>query len=121
MQKASIYERIGGAPAVAAAVDLFYKKQLEDTRVKGFFQHIDLEKLKAHQRDFLTKVFGGPDNYKGRNMLDSHKNLYITEWHFDAVKQNLMDTLEELKVPKDLIAEIDPIVESTRKEIVFHG
>jgi truncated hemoglobin YjbI len=30
---ASIYERIGGAPAVTAAVDIFYNKMLADPRV----------------------------------------------------------------------------------------
>ena len=121
MEKGCIFERIGGSPAIHAAVELFYEKQLADVKVKGFFQHIDLEKLKAHQRDFLSKVFGGTDNYKGRNMIDSHKNLYISDWHFDSVKKNLLDSLEELKVTKDIIDEIALIVEGTRKEIVFQG
>lgn len=118
MEKPTLYERIGGAPAVSAAVEIFYQKQLADKVVKGFFKSIDLEKLKAHQRDFLTKVFGGPDNYHGRSMHESHKHLYISEWHFDSVKKNLLDTLEELKVPKDIIEEVAALVETTRGDIV---
>ena len=115
----SLFERIGGAPAIAASVELFYVKQVADEKVKGFFHHIDLEKLKAHQRDFLTMAFGGPDHYTGRSLTDSHKFLFISDWHFDSVKKNLLDTLAELKVAKALINEVEVIVESTRKAIVY--
>jgi truncated hemoglobin YjbI len=119
MEKQSIFEKVGGAPSIHVLVELFYQKQLADPVVKGFFKSVDLEKLKAHQRDFFTKVLGGPDNYKGRNLVDSHKNLYITEWHFDSVKKNLVDSLEELKVEKQIIEEVAVIVEGTRKDIVY--
>lgn len=120
MEQKSLFERIGGKDAIHAAVDLFYQKQLADPNVKGFFLHIDLEKLKAHQRNFMTKAFGGPDNYTGRNMFDSHKDLYIMNGQFDSVKQNLVDALTELKVSKDLIDEVAAIVETTRGDIVFN-
>ena len=32
----SLYERIGGAPAVKAAVDIFYGKVLKDDRIARF-------------------------------------------------------------------------------------
>ena len=121
MEKGSIFERIGGTPAVHATIEIFYQKTLSDDKIKGFFKNADLEKVKAHQRDFFTKIFGGPDNYKGRDMITIHKNLYITDWHFDAAKTNLLDTLEELKVPKDIIGEVDVLVEGVRKTVVFQG
>ncbi|TPW11570.1 MAG: hypothetical protein FD130_1953, partial [Halothiobacillaceae bacterium] len=34
----SLYERIGGDPAVTAAVDLFYRKVLADKRINQFFE-----------------------------------------------------------------------------------
>lgn len=33
----SLYERIGGAAAVDAAVDVFYRKVLNDYRINRFF------------------------------------------------------------------------------------
>ena len=38
----SLYERIGGKAAVEAAVDLFYKKVLADTRINMYFQNISM-------------------------------------------------------------------------------
>ena len=114
----SIYERIGGEAAVSAAVDLFYQKQTTDPRVRGYFRGIDLSKLRCNQKAFLAKVFGGPDNYKGRDLKSSHAALYIPNVHFDAVAENLIETLHDLKVPQELIDEIKIIVESTRKDCV---
>lgn len=119
MDKESLFERIGGAAAIAAVVEIFYQKQLLDPNVKGFFKKTDLEKLKSHQRNFFAKCFGGPDNYTGKDMVESHKDLFITDLHFDCVKQNLLDTLEELKLSKDMIKEVEVIVETKRADIVF--
>ena len=41
----TLYERLGGAGAVNAAVELFYKKISEDDLVKHFFTQIDMVKL----------------------------------------------------------------------------
>ena len=39
----SIYEQIGGAAAVDAAVDIFYRKVLADERICDFFDTVDME------------------------------------------------------------------------------
>ena len=39
----SIYEQIGGESAVAAAVEIFYKKVLADPLVNGFFDSTNME------------------------------------------------------------------------------
>ena len=114
----SIYERIGGEAAISAAVELFYQKQTTDIRVRGYFKGIDLSKLHCNQKAFLAKVFGGPDNYKGRDLKSGHAALNIPNGHFDAVAENLIETLHDLKVPQELIDEIKVIVESTRKDCV---
>ena len=55
----SLFEQIGGAPAVEAAVDIFYKKVLADTRVNHFFETVDMDKQRFKQKAFLTFAFGG--------------------------------------------------------------
>ena len=60
----SLFERIGGEPAIDAAVDIFYKKVLADDRIKGFFSGIDMEKQIQKQKSFLTFAFGGPSPYQ---------------------------------------------------------
>jgi hemoglobin len=117
----SLYEKIGGEPAVNAAVDIFYRKVLKDDRIKHFFDGVDMEKQAAKQKAFLTMAFGGPHNYTGEDMRKGHAHLVkqgLNDSHFDAVMENLGATLTELKVPGDLIAQAAAIAESTRNDVL---
>lgn len=102
----SIYEAIGGAPALAAAVEDFYARVLADTELVGYFEGVDIERLKAHQRSFLAAAVGGSEIYAGRAMKEAHARSAITQKHFDRVVGHLVDTLTELSVPADIIGEI---------------
>ena len=118
---ATLYERIGGEPAVNAAVDIFYRKVLNDHRINRFFDNADMDKQIAKQKAFFTMAFGGPNNYTGQDMRNAHANLVkmgLNEDHFNAVMEHLGATLTELKVPGDLIAEASAIAESTRNDVL---
>ena len=69
---ATIYEQLGGAPAMDAAVDIFYRKVLADDRISKFFEGVDMERQAAKQKAFLTMVFGGPNSYTGKDMRNAH-------------------------------------------------
>src|SRR6478752_3637113 len=72
---ASVYEQIGGAPAVEAAVDTFYRKVLADDRIARFFDDVDMERQATKQKAFLTMVMGGPAHYTGLDMRKGHLHL----------------------------------------------
>ena len=119
----TLYERIGGEPAVNAAVDIFYRKVLNDYRINRFFDNADMDKQIAKQKAFFTMAFGGPNKYTGKDMRNAHANLVkmgLNEEHFNAVMEHLGATLTELKVPGDLIAEAAAIAESTRNDVLGH-
>jgi hemoglobin len=50
----TLYERIGGEPAVSAAVEIFYRKVLNDYRINRFFGNTDMDKQIAKQKAFFT-------------------------------------------------------------------
>lgn len=102
----TIYERIGGADAVNAAVDIFYKKVLADTRIDHFFTSVDMNKQAAKQKKFFMTLFKGEAGDAAGYMRNAHKNLSLTEEHFFAVADHLQQTLNELNVPEDLTDEI---------------
>lgn len=122
MSEKTLFEKIGGKPAVDAAVDLFYKKVLADERISQFFEGVEMSTLIGHQKLFLTYAFGGAPNYSGQAMGAAHKRLVdemgLDDSHFDAVMENLGGTLVELGVPGDLIGEAAAIAESTREAIL---
>lgn len=117
----SLFNRIGGEAAVNAAVDIFYRKVLNDYRINRFFNNSDMDKQIAKQRSFLTMAFGGPNSYTGKDMRSAHAKLVdmgLNEDHFNAVMEHLGVTLKELKVPGELIAEAAAIAESTRNDVL---
>lgn len=118
---ASLYEQLGGSPAVDAAVDIFYRKMLSDDRVAHFFDDIDMEKQAAKQKGFLTMVLGGPHNYTGKSMREGHKHLIargLNDTHVDIVIEHLGDTLKELGVGDEQIAQVAALANSVRDDVL---
>jgi hemoglobin len=114
----TIYDSIGGAPAVAAAVDDFYQRLLADAQLAPFFSDIDLNKLKTHQRAFITAAIGGSQLYAGRDMRAAHIGMGITDGDFDAVVAHLVATLTSLDVPGEIITQIGTALAPLRADIV---
>ena len=115
----SLYDDLGGAPAVEAAVDIFYRKVLSDDRISHFFDGVDMERQAAKQKGFLTMVFGGPNNYTGKDMRRGHAHLVgLNDGHVDAVIENLGATLAELGVSADKIAQVAALANSVRDDVL---
>ena len=121
MEATTLYEQLGGAPAVDAAVDVFYRKVLSDDRVSHFFDDVDMDRQIAKQKSFLTMVFGGPVAYTGKDMRAAHTHLVargLNDSHVDAVIELLGKTLQELGVADEDIAEVARIAESVRGDVL---
>lgn len=120
-QSTSLYEQIGGQPAVEAAVDLFYRKVLADDRISHFFDDVDMDRQIAKQKAFLTYVFGGPANYSGQDMRRGHAHLIergLNDSHFNAVIELLGQSLKELGVADELIGQVAAIAEGARADVL---
>lgn len=120
----SLYERLGGEAAVNAAVELFYRKVLADSRIDHFFDFfdgVDMERQIAKQKAFLTMAFGGPNNYAGADMRNAHKRLVekgLNDSHVDAVLENLIYTLRDLGVPEAEMKEVVILANSLRDDVL---
>jgi len=117
----SVYDDIGGAPAVDKAVDIFYRKVLADDRINEYFDGVDMDAQAAKQKSFITMALGGPNNYTGLDMRKAHAKLVergLNDGHFDAVVENLGNTLTELGVPGDTVKGIAEQLEGLRADIL---
>ena len=116
----TLYDRLGGAPAVEAAVEIFYRRILEDRRVNHFFNSIDMKAQLNKQKNFLTMAFGGPA-LSSANLRAVHQPLVnkgLTVQHYEIVVIHLEETLQELGVAASLIQEVMALVEGTRKDVL---
>ena len=121
MGAGNLYEQLGGAAAVDAAVDLFYRKVSADDRIRHFFDGVDMNRQAAKQKAFLTIAFGGPGRYSGKSLRSSHADLVargLDDSHFDAVVELLAETLAELGVSEAAIGRVAAVAESVRDDVL---
>ena len=114
----SVFDQIGGKPAVSAAVDGLYERLLADPFLAPYFTGTDIGRLKRHMRAFMAVALGGPDVYAGRDMAAAHGSLRIRGTHFDRVVGHLVATLSSLSVPGGLIEAIGARLAPLRAQIV---
>lgn len=95
----SLYDRLGGAPAISAVVEDFAGRVLADTRVNAKFAKSDPTRLVANLKTFVTQATGGPKAYKGQTMAAAHHNMGVTDAEFGAVVEDLSASLDKFNVP----------------------
>ena len=99
MAQASLYERLGGKPAITAVVDDFIGNVAGDTRINKRFANADIPKLKTRLVDQVCEATGGPCKYTGASMRDAHTGMKITDAEFNALVEDLVKSLDKFKVP----------------------
>jgi len=126
----SLYERLGGEPAITAVVADFVGRAAADPAVnftrKGTAKEWDatpenVENLKKHLVQFIAMAAGGPQTYEGKEMKTAHAGMGITDAEFDALAGDLKASLVTFNVPQKEQDELLAVVGTTRKEIVEYG
>jgi hemoglobin len=74
--------------------------------------------FKYYVTEMLCQAAGGPQQYSGRSMADSHRHLEITEEEWGAFMDDLQQTMNSFDVPPPEQEELKAIIESTHDDIV---
>lgn len=114
----SVYDRLGGQPAITAVVDDFVGNVAADNRIDGFFARTDIPRLKKNLVDQICQGTGGPCMYTGRDMRTAHKGMNITDAQFNALVEDLVKSLDKFKVPEKEKGELLGILGPMRSQIV---
>ena len=118
--KKSLYDRLGGKPAITAVVEDFVGKVGADARINARFANADMPHLKAMLVEQICQASGGPCKYTGKDMKTSHTGMNITNDEFNALVEDLGKTLNQFNVPadaqKDLVGALAPM----QPDIVGH-
>jgi hemoglobin len=120
-QEKSLYERLGGYNAIAAVVDDFVGKLIQDPQFSRFFagfSNDSKKRIRQHIVDQFCAAAGGPCIYTGRDMKTSHQGIGITEADWNAAAKHLVATLDKFKVPKKEKDDLLAFVSGLKKDIV---
>jgi hemoglobin len=117
-QQASLYQRLGGYPAIKAVVDDFVGNVAADRRINRFFANSDIPRLKRNLVDQICAGTGGSCVYTGRDMKTAHAGMGVRGKDFGALVEDLQKTLRKFKVPKKEQGELLAILGPMRSDIV---
>ena len=92
------YDIVGGE-AIRTAVDRFYDSVNLDDGLSGFFDGVDVDRLKRHQAMLIAQLWGGPVAFPLKALADAHADLSISPEAYWKVVGHLMVTLTRLSVP----------------------
>ena len=117
----TIYEAIGGAPAVHAVVDTFYIFLVSHPATAPFFKNVAMGRMRHLQETFISTVLGAGDvKYSGKDMAAGHAHLGITDDVFDQTVALLVSAilhhLPEAPVP--ILHKLLAVVETLREPVV---
>lgn len=117
----SLFEELGGQVTVEKASHYLYVHILDDDRINGFFENIDIEKQKRKMSAFLTYIFGGPSLYLGKDMRRAHKHAVengLKDEHVDAMMECVKMSLSDLGIGKDLVTKVISKIEDHRNDVL---
>jgi hemoglobin len=117
----SLYDRLGGVYNIAPVVDDLIDRVMGDPRLNAnprvdeAHHRVSAAGFKYFVTEMLCQAAGGPQQYSGRSMGDSHRHLMITDEEWLAFMDDLQQTLDKFGVPQPEQNEIKVIVESTQE------
>lgn len=117
----SLYDRLGGLPAITAAVDSLVKNLAADERINARFAGADLPDLRQKLIDQICQATGGPCVYKGRDMLIAHRGMNVQPSEFDALVEDLRAALGSVGVPAPEQSDLLGALGGMRSQIVDNG
>ena len=124
-QVKSLYERLGGVYAIASVVDDFIDRIMIDPRLNAnplvdeAHHRVSPSGFKYLVTEMSCWATGGPQQYSGKSMHDSHAHLKITPDEWVAFMEDLDLTFNKFQVPQTERAEFITIIESTKPDIVL--
>ena len=117
----SLYDDLGGEPALRAVLQALYDKLFDDIMVGFLFAGKNKAELVEHQVRFTARFLGGPSEYTGRSLPDAHAALPLLAGHFDRRHHLLKQVLVEYKVPAHVAAEWLRVDQSLRTAVLKSG
>ena len=120
----TLYERLGGVYSIATVVDDLIDRVMDDPRLNAnprvdeAHHRVSAAGFKYLVTEMVCWASGGPQQYSGRSMRESHHDLRITAAEWDAFLDDVQLTLDTFGVPPAEQAELKAIVASTRADIV---
>ena len=121
----SLYDRLGGVYAIAAVIDDLIDRVMDNPRLNAnpkvdeAHHRVSRAGFKYLVTELVCGATGGPQQYTGRSMRDSHVHLDITEEEWQVFLGDVQACLDTFNVPEVEQRGLFALVDSTKSNIVL--
>lgn len=114
----TLYERLGGGEGIRNIANDLVDNHIANSRISRRFADSDVVKIKKAAADFFITGSGGPNVYKGQDMVAVHKGMNISDGEFIAMLDDAMGALESNNVGQREKEEVLFIFFSMKNDVV---
>jgi hemoglobin len=120
-----LYDRLGGLMPISVVVNDFIDAMVPDPflnqnpAIDEARKRVPAPYLKYQVTALVCQATGGPCQYIGRNMKESHAHLNISEEEWDRMVVIFKEVLDKHQVPDAEQQDLIEIIDSTKPDIVM--
>lgn len=115
----SLFERLGGTEGITNISNDVVDNHLANKSIATRFANSDVSKLKNAAATFFISGTGGPNVYKGKDMLAAHKGMNISAAEFMSVLDDALSALIKNNIGQREQEEVLFVLYSMRSQIVL--
>lgn len=97
----TIFDRLGGAAAIAAIVADLYERARQDPELTQYFHATDMDVQRRKLAEMIGEALGGPKAPWLMGLDVAHQGRGVTHRHFSLMAAHLMDVLIDRQVDPD--------------------
>ena len=115
----SLYERLGGSEGIARIVDKVMTAHLANPLIAPRFRNVkDLDHAKQMACDFFCAGAGGPQQYRGKDMVSAHRGMNISEQEYIAATDDILGALDSERIDAGTKKDVLAILYSLKDHVI---
>ena len=118
-EEETLYQRLGGVDVLRSLVDEWLLEASSDDRIREFFVHSDIARLKLRMVERICVQVQGPCLYRGREMYEAHADLGIEDSHLRAFLQALDPAIQRAKIDDAMAEELRVVIRGLAEELAI--
>lgn len=116
---ATLYDRLGSRDGITRITRELIKNHLANPLVnKRYSQIKDMDRLERNVIDFFCAGSGGPETYAGKDMLNTHRGMNISEQEFVSVIDDAMAALETCGIDAPVRNDVLGVLWSMKADVI---
>jgi len=116
---ATLYDRLGRRDGITRITRELIKNHMANPLVSQRYSQIkDMDRVERNVIDFFCAGSGGPETYAGKDMLNTHRGMNISEQEFVSVIDDAMAALETCGVDALVRNDVLAVLWSMKADVI---